>query len=788
MSTLRFRPEPQGSSEYPNSVTAEQIVDLAGGGFTGAQGYQGASGSQGNQGSGGSQGNQGSQGSQGHQGTTGTGAQGAQGFQGNPGSLGNQGSTGSQGSQGHQGSAGVVTGDDFRVQYKSGTVLAGSGAAYTDSTGFSVFQNAMPGLVPNPHTPATGSTSTADLGAIENMRQRMVFLEYMLVQHGFMEADTSERNLGYFALVGSPPLARKEAWFTWHYTLLYKRLNNVPLHRGTTYHFAQNGNDTTGNGSITNPYKTLAKAQTLSAGAHDRRFRFRRGDVWREDGVTFAIEHHCTIDAYGTGDKPKWTEFVYDLTPGDLGGEWTVHSGNAYVVSEVRDIAWVKYRDAPKDIGQPLEKVSSSANCVATPFSFYLSGTQLFVNLDGEDPNDEALEGCPGTANNSTFQLSGDNCRMQDIRIEGYGMHDNASAGVQTYSLIMGVSTGTDEQVVEGCEIYFGGYHSIGALGPGKSVMKDCTVGLGRVGPGITMLVSFSSNGGQETIFDNITLHSGNLHDVGLSRGSAQCIAIYAHTGTGVCDLIIARGITHIPGPHSSVATAGFTGLPSATVLEDVRCFLVQEYADEGGDRPLIVSAAPPSTAQMNCFYRSVTTGPGTGNNAGPGFAYNCTWSRNNPVGYGSTFVDVANGGMFVNCCFHATHFGAIFKNTANAVNWANLKIYNSLVICDNFATALDQTVLNMSNSAGNIDYNAYYMVDPVVGNNFNLPAGSAGDGAIGDAHKVMLAGPVALLYQPVSSDNFYDDGDAAVQPDYDYYRTFRGTRKTIGPVHGVDD
>lgn len=80
---MRFKPEPANSSQYPTSLTAEEIVAMGGGG--GAQGFQGSSGGTGAQGAQGRQGANGAQGLQGAQG--GVSSPGAQGTQGSPGAV-----------------------------------------------------------------------------------------------------------------------------------------------------------------------------------------------------------------------------------------------------------------------------------------------------------------------------------------------------------------------------------------------------------------------------------------------------------------------------------------------------------------------------------------------------------------------------------------------------------------------------------------------------------------------------------------------------------------------------
>ena len=45
--------------------------------------------------------------------------------------------------------------------------------------------------------------------------------------------------------------------------LVNYRLAECPITRGTTYYFSQSGNDSTGNGTSGNPWKTIAKANSV---------------------------------------------------------------------------------------------------------------------------------------------------------------------------------------------------------------------------------------------------------------------------------------------------------------------------------------------------------------------------------------------------------------------------------------------------------------------------------------------------------------------------------------------
>ncbi len=95
----------------------------------------------------------------------------------------------------------------------------------------------------------------------------------------------------YAQAVGVPPVCTSLQWRPWYFKLLAYRLTECPVSRAATYYFSQSGNDATGDGSQGNPWKSLAKAQSvLSASSGNIALLFRRGDVWKETVIyTFPI-------------------------------------------------------------------------------------------------------------------------------------------------------------------------------------------------------------------------------------------------------------------------------------------------------------------------------------------------------------------------------------------------------------------------------------------------------------------------------------------------------------------
>lgn len=99
-----------------------------------------------------------------------------------------------------------------------------------------------------------------------------------------------------------------------------------PLIGATNYHFSNDGNDDTGNGSIAAPYATITKLNALWAAgtfAPDDTIFFNKGDTFT--GTLVAKEsgtsgHPIVISAYGIGDNPIITGFTTLSSWTDEGG------------------------------------------------------------------------------------------------------------------------------------------------------------------------------------------------------------------------------------------------------------------------------------------------------------------------------------------------------------------------------------------------------------------------------------------------------------------------------------
>jgi hypothetical protein len=340
----------------------------------------------------------------------------------------------------------------------------------------------------------------------------------------------------YSSVVGNPPSILSKSWLDWHNKLLNYRLSECPSARGTTYYFAQNGNDANNGLSTGSPKKTLSAAQTILNAAPSNAniaLLFRRGDTWLYDGsnnVNLEItKNNVTIGAWSdpnisvenyTVNDPVISRF-YKLYPTST--VWTLDTGTTYYVSETTFIGWVRNSGWVPMYGHPkcviFHRYTTLANLrsATKPGFFWDSGTsRLYINTQA-NPNGTAYEACDARPADTTLiagiHVNGaTGCRIENIRVDGYSIIQNYG-GSPPYPIY--IEPGTDTAcVVYRCKAYFGSWHMIGMAGGSGSgatfTVAECDAGL-AINTGQTVYVSFQGNGGHETLYHRNTARFGAL-------------------------------------------------------------------------------------------------------------------------------------------------------------------------------------------------------------------------------------------------------------------------------------
>ncbi|MBX7102659.1 MAG: DNRLRE domain-containing protein [Gemmataceae bacterium] len=606
---------------------------------------------------------------------------------------------------------------------------------------------------------------------------------------------------GYADLAGQPPLPTKVAWFDWADDLRERRINRVSTDRFSTYYFSQSGDDLTGRGTLDSPWKSLAKAQSiLQEGAADVRFRFRRGDVWRETTVLQTSYHRngqLTVDDYGDPllDRPRFSRFL------QLNNNWT-NFGGAFAQIVPAPVGWV--RESLDGYSRVYYRASSPAEVAARPFSFYcdpnggvlLGSAMLYVNTGG-DPAilPGGLEACP--LNDAGWLISGNrNARLQNLVLEGQGV----SADGQSYGLKIS-QFGDEEFVGQNLDVFYTGYHAIGHIGAGgyRNIVTliGCRAGLcvNRGGTGaansgdITVFVSYSGIGGNEYYQYDCTVSYGALpsSDWQAVPGMRHGTGFLSHTdGNNIGQSLILCWKTDANPCVNPVARVNLIGdpLPAAT-MADARAFVVEDRATWISswwhlentvviNSVLDLTSPPPDAATAAAAFTY-------GNFHAGGWIINCTVSVDaqalgaSGVSLVGTFSDIT---QYMNCHFivlnaagPATfHYSWIDPTVAAA----GLVITNSIF---SFESSAGASAIGALNDPLHLRNNAYYFSRPIT-NPFL--------GYSNDAGKVILTQPYPAGLAPSQFSPLYNGGKD-IGLEYDQRRQLRNKSKAIGPLAGVE-
>lgn len=340
-----------------------------------------------------------------------------------------------------------------------------------------------------------------------------------------------------------------------------------------------------------------------------------------------------TITAFGNhtagGPKPSLSQFVRQYYISD----WKNNSqrmpadalANTFTQAETGTVAWVR---TAGDATTLLRKQTSAADVDAHPGSWYWDGKQLWLSaLTGGGPvNDAARLYEAALDNHADGILTGDynDLRIHNLAVEGYG----ASATIPFYTYrgygICGQVTGTHNLVVDGCDAFYNGRHSIcnviGSAG-GIFTVTNCRTGY-TTADGINC-IAYAALGGQEGVFWRNEAVAGQVA-MGQSfynyfAGSGQ--NSFAHTSGGQAGNVNRIGLflswycTNRPGQYQIQYADGpdSTSARDYSDLVDCRSFVVGEkfsvreptaldatFPNESGNGSVLPGLAG-NTAFVNC-------------------------------------------------------------------------------------------------------------------------------------------------------------------------------------------
>ncbi len=609
-----------------------------------------------------------------------------------------------------------------------------------------------------------------------------------------------EHNPNYAELAGQPPSPLKTAWFDWANDLRQRRLDRVPTDRSSTFYFAQNGSDETGLGSIDQPWKSLAKAnELLLIYPIDLRLRFRRGDVWRETTTLRVYSDGITVDDYGDANlaKPLFTRFQPVAA-----NDWSGLPNGVYRTSGLTSVGWL--REAANGFANIYYRAASLAEVEMRLYSWWYDETgsdpasagqpTLYVNANGSPANIVGgLEVAPGDGQG--WYVTGDNNRLQNLRLEGQGMAQNGFG----YGLQIVHRDQYWEFVGQNLEVYYTGYHSVGHISQYQGstsvvTLVDikagfCTNRFGNGGPGsgdVTVFVSYADWGGNEYYQYNCEAVSGALPSAdwapqfGMKHGSA----LYTHIGQGGQMRLLlcwktAAGLSYYPVASINILDSS----PTAITLDEVRGYMVE-------DRPGPIASwwQKINTVSINNIFDQQSQ-PANYNPYrtmmyyGPfqigGFLINCTAKIDARFQFNGRF-DFLYAGQdstkYINC--HIDISNAIMPSYFRNEYLDPYGLASAMTVTNTIISiqSTGETGVNAVNDAQHLKHNAYYLpnLTPNVGAQYTSDVGA-----------VTLPQRFAAGMIPSPSNPIFDGG-VANGLEYDQNRQPRGTRRTIGPLTGA--
>jgi len=385
--------------------------------------------------------------------------------------------------------------------------------------------------------------------------------------------------------LGNPPVCTSFAFKKYLEKCLAYWETAAAATRTTVYYFSQSGDDTTGNGSLATPWRTLAKAQAThdawTQSSNGLELRFKRGDVWRgETGLTIT-KNYVTLSDYGDGTlrKPLFTKFqaVYDHVWGTSISRSDAHT-NVYSRAEAGSVVWLR-EENDTEAKNIYAKVASIAACNALPGSWCVIASVLYIRpRHGVSPSDVQWGGTGFEVvlsnTDGGIQLSGTNTIVKRIRVDGYSAGHNGTP----YPMIATAGDG----VFYECEAYYGGYHEIGAVSNATDyAFIRCRAGMDTTASSGTVYVTYSTSGSHEGFFYDCVTVAGTLKASPRTAGSSGYGAgIYGHCGSGTAGLVIAWKCRNDVGRFQIGTANHFDNLPTVTALTDARGFVVEDLYD----------------------------------------------------------------------------------------------------------------------------------------------------------------------------------------------------------------
>jgi len=363
------------------------------------------------------------------------------------------------------------------------------------------------------------------------------------------------------SVAGPMPSPHRRGFLPWIDTVESERRNYcVKKRSGTTYYIDPVGGSDGANGtSAATAWKTCDNVRTLlAASCTNTTFLFKRGTVCYDHTGMSCASASNTFYTYGpNADNFELSTFNVNLRSGIV--SWTLAATGRYTTS-VPSVgvnnpsgtvkpSWIRKVNDPLN---PFTYVDSTAKVEATPYSFYIDGSNVIhLNPGSDTPGSTDYEAVPYLAsppNGISLASGSDGSYVEGFRFSGWGCQ--IVTGGPTSGITF--SPNSDEVVYcVNCESYYNGRHAFSQLGSGTKggtvVVENCIAGYCAPIGGYSTFNSYSNNGGNETHFINCLERfsclpvnaSAATPSVVTAGGISSGNVIFAHSGRSDGDFVL---------------------------------------------------------------------------------------------------------------------------------------------------------------------------------------------------------------------------------------------------------
>ena len=218
----------------------------------------------------------------------------------------------------------------------------------------------------------------------------------------------------------------------------------------------------------------------------------------------------------------------------------------------------------------------------------------LHVRTPGGVMPSSSLEGVVATG--SGIEMAADGGRVDGLNVIGWGMTSLAS---QAYCIRLSPRDG-ERVVVSDCEASYSSSHVLGqwsSIG-GMVTFTRCagSFGLGDNLGAPTVFNAYGDRGEHRVIFDRCEVGREPCHGTGSGHAEAGGSSGARGLTLGDIGLAVTRGCTVRNERFGCANPSAFNDTPRASVLEDLRVFMVDELFEGGVDAGSGLSLAPSNT------------------------------------------------------------------------------------------------------------------------------------------------------------------------------------------------